>query len=423
MYNTNKKIIGEIALDGDKSIAHRILMMASFIPETSIIYNVPNCLDVNSTKNCLKECGISIKPHFHLIPSLEVKGGTFRNPEKPLDCGNSGSTLRMMLGLFAANGLTGKFIGDESLCRRPMKRIINPLIQMGVSIESNNFKLPISIESNVEKALSLNKKINSAQVKSSLMLAALAMEEYSKIPYDIDTRNHMELIYNFLDLNFRSTENIYVKKSKFKKGFRTQIPGDISNAAFLIAAVLLIPGSSIKINNVLYNKTRFGFIDLLIDMGANIKIDNIDDRHYEKMCTITAQYTENLKGNIEINKNNIMRMIDEIPILCILATQLEGMTVIKDAKELRIKESDRIGAVFENLFKMGCDIEEFEDGLIIKGGKKLYSTNINSFGDHRIAISFEILNFLIEGKMTYSFEKIIDVSFPKFYEYMDHFIK
>ena len=141
------------------------------------------------------------------------------------------------------------------------------------------------------------------------------------------------------------------------------------------------------------------------------------------MCTITAQYTENLKGNIEINKNNIMRMIDEIPILCILATQLEGMTVIKDAKELRIKESDRIGAVFENLFKMGCDIEEFEDGLIIKGGKKLYSTNINSFGDHRIAISFEILNFLIEGKMTYSFEKIIDVSFPKFYEYMDHFIK
>jgi len=426
LYNTNIKINGEIALDGDKSISHRILMMASLITDKSIIYNIPDCLDVNSTINCLKECGISIENHLHLIRSLEVKGGTFKNPKNPLDCGNSGSTLRMMLGLFVANGLSGKFIGDDSLSKRPMKRIIEPLSQMGAIIKSDNFKLPISINAMVQKPLRLNKKIKSAQVKSSLMMAALAIDEYSEIPYDVNTRDHMEYIYKFLNLNLKIDDNIYVKKSKLNKGFRTQIPGDISNAAFLIAASLIIPGSSIKINNVLYNKSRFGFIDLLKHIGAEIKIENIDDSHqasHETMCTITAQYTNHLNGDIKINKSNITRMIDEIPIICILGSQFNIRVIIRDAQELRIKESDRIRALVENLLSMGCDIKELNDGLIINGGKKLYSTNINSFNDHRIAISFEILNLLITGKMTYSFEKIINISFPGFYNLMDHFIK
>ena len=424
MYNTINILKGEISLSGDKSISHRILMIASLIKQESVIYNLSNSEDVKATINCLQDCGIQIEYKSTGIDSsiCKIKGGVFRKPNKILNCQNSGSTARMLIGLLAGQKVKASFNGDGSLIKRPMKRIIEPLVEMGIEIISDNYHLPITISPHSIKPINYSIYTKSAQVKSSIIFAALGVDEYSYISYNQQTRNHTERILKYLDYDIKINNRIAIRKAPLLKGIKTQIPGDISNAAFLIAASIIIPGSKIKLNKILFNSTRMAFINILKKMGAKIKITNIDNKYYESTCSIESQFTPNLRA-VKIDKSNIIPLIDEIPILSIVATQAKGTTIIEDGEELRFKETDRISAIYKNLKNMGADIHEFQSGLTIKGQNKLYSTNIEPFDDHRIAISLEILHFLISSKYLGKFRKIIDISFPGFYEIIDNLKK
>ena len=265
MYNTNKILKGEAFLRGDKSISHRLLMMASLIEDDSVLYNLSDASDVITTIDCLKACGVNIQSKSKISPSAPIKitGGNLQNPTNTLNCQNSGSTARMLIGLLAGQGINASFSGDDSLLKRPMLRIIEPLIDMGVDIQSNNNFLPLTINLKNIKPINYCIKTNSAQVKSALMFAALGSKEYSYIAYNEYTRNHSEKLLQFLNCNLEIGEKIKIKKTIFRKGIKVHVPGDISSAAFLIAASIIIPGSKIKLCNILYNSTRMGFVQIL----------------------------------------------------------------------------------------------------------------------------------------------------------------
>lgn len=407
-------------LGGDKSISHRLLMVASLIRDESIIFNLSDSGDVNATMDCLRNCGVKIQLKLKNFSSssIKIQGGNLQNPSNILNCQNSGSTARMLIGFLAGQGIKASFTGDDSLLKRPMRRIIEPLMEMGVDVQSDNNFLPISIYPQNIKPINYCINTNSAQVKSALMFAALGSKEYSYVAYNKYTRNHSEKLLRYLNCNLEVDDKIKIKHTIFRKGIKAYVPGDISSAAFLIAASIIIPGSKIKLRNVLYNSTRMGFVKVLKKMGAKIKIFEINNDNFESMCSIESEFSPDLKP-AKINKHNIIQLIDEIPILCIVATQANGKTMIEDASELKLKESDRLRAICENLKNMGSDVSEWEDGLSIVGKKRLHSTTINSFGDHRIAMSFEILNFLVSGNYSRSFDDIIKVSFPNFYDIMD----
>jgi len=413
------KLNGTIKLRGDKSISHRAIMIASLIDDCSVIENISICEDVFTTISCLRQCNVKIK---YYKSALYIKGGNLINPKKELNCANSGTTARMLLGLLAGQNIKAVFKGDNSLSMRPMGRIIKPLNKMKANIISNKGYLPIKLNSGVKLPIVLKTNINSAQVKSSLLFAGMGLHSYSQISYNKNTRDHTERLLNFINYDIKFDDNIKVRQRNIKKGFKIFIPGDISNASFVIVAALLIPESTIIIKKLLYNKTRIEFIRILVKMGANIEIKNIKLINSEYLCDVKVMHTSNLK-NITIDKRNIIPLIDEIPILSIIATQGKGKTTIKDAQELRLKECDRIHAICENLSKMNADIVEQEDGFIINGGKRLYYTTINHYNDHRIAMSFEILNLFLNHRVSGKYKEILNISFPEFYSVIKKLIK
>ena len=409
-----------VGLRGDKSISHRLLMIASLINDKSIIKNLSTGSDVLTTIQCLRKCNIHIEQNKD---TAVIIGGTLKSPKYTLDCKNSGTTARMMIGLLAGQKISSSFKGDASLMKRPMKRIIDPLTAMSINIKHNNNMLPISINSKNVIPINYKQSTKSAQVKSSLILASLGSDQYSSIAHNKNTRDHTEKILKYLKFDILIKNKIKIRKSKIEKGFSLSVPGDISNASFIIGACVIIPDSHIIITNVLYNKTRLGFINALLKMGANIKIIKKEREHNsETLCDIKVKYTPKLKG-INISGDEIITMIDEIPILSIIATQANGQTVLRDAAELRNKESDRLSLIYNNLASMGANIKERSDGLIIDGNKKLYYTTIKHQDDHRIAMSFEVLNLLINNKMDQSYREIIKISFPGFYDIMEGLIQ
>ena len=416
MYNTTKILKGDTSLRGDKSVSHRFLMIASLINGRSSFQNIPLSKDILATISCLQKCNIDINIDGDIVV---VHGGTLKDPNLILDCKNSGSTVRMLMGLLFGQLISAKFTGDSSLLKRPMNRIIEPLESMGASFISSNGKLPIEIRSEFIKSFDFIKETKSAQVKTSLIFAGLGHENLSSIAYNKYTRDHTEKILDDLGFDIDIGRAIKVRKSDASSQINVSVPGDLSSAAFIIAAAIIIPDSNITIRNVLYNKNRLTFIHALIEMGADIMINNITDQEYGvQSCDITAIYSKDLAG-LSIYNDKVIAMIDEIPIFCIVACFAKGRTEIKNAEELRLKESDRISGIYKNLYNMKADIIEKEDGLVINGRKKLYNATINPFNDHRIAMAFEIVKLSIGESMTYSFSDIIDVSFPKFYKTMD----
>ena len=406
------KIEGLISLRGDKSISHRALFFGALIKHTSIIKNISLCNDVTATINALRQCKINIKIKNNIV---EILGGTLKSPDSFLNMHNSGTTARLMIGLMAGQNIRAKFVGDNSLSLRPMGRILKPLTNAGANIISNDSFLPIEILSGITKSIVLKEKTKSAQVKSSLILAALGQKEKSKICYNKFTRNHSEIFLDYLGYNILEGDAIVAHNIQFNQGFNISIPGDISNAAFIIAAVILIPGSSITITNLLNNNLRNGFINLIKEMGAYIHIKNSSLKYGEQVCDLYAEYSPNLK-NINLTGDKVITAIDEIPILAILATQAKGTMVIDDAKELRMKETDRIRAIFYNLNNMQANVRETDSGIVIKGGNKLYNTIINDFGDHRIAMAFYILDLLLNNETINKKLEIANVSFPEFHQ-------
>lgn len=409
---------GSFELIGDKSISHRAVMFSSISKGHNKISNFLMGEDCLSTIYCFRKMGVDIQIDGK---DVYVKGNGLyglKRPEDILDVGNSGTTIRLMMGILAGNKFDATLIGDDSIAKRPMKRVTDPLKLMGCNIEGNDDAnyTPIKIYGGNLNAIDYHMPVASAQVKSALILASLYADDTSFIHEKIKSRNHTEIMLKSFgaDINI---ENLKISVNPVNELFSQDIyvPGDISSAAFIIVSALITKGSEVIIKNVGLNDTRTGIIDVVKNMNGNIEIINERLVGGELVGELLVRYTPNLCATT-IDKDIIPRLIDEIPVIAVLATQAEGTTIIKDAQELKVKESNRIKAMVDNLKILGADIEELEDGMIIKGKAKLNGGKINTFKDHRIAMAFSTLNLMSDEKIKLDNEDCINVSFPGYFD-------
>lgn len=403
---------GKLKFPGDKSISHRALILAALTDGNCQIENISTGADIESTRNCLALCGINSK---RIDKTVFLTGGKLNNPKTNLDCGNSGTTARLLIGLLAGQKVSARFVGDESLSRRPMQRIIHPLEKMGVEFESSNQHLPLILRIKQLTGISYTPSVASAQVKSAILLAGLGAEGETTVTEPRPTRNHIELMLNDLGADIRAKDNsvTVLPLQRPLNSFKMTIPGDPSTAAFFAAAAVLIPNSDLILENVSANPTRTGFYAALEQMCGNIECLNQRENNGEHAGDLRIRDSQ-LQG-ISIIKNDVPGMIDEIPILAILATQAEGTTEIRGAAELRVKECDRINAICINLKRMGADIIEFDDGFDITGPTPLKSATIETFDDHRIAMAFTIAGLVANVPVELDNPDCVNISFPEFY--------
>ncbi len=409
---------GSFELIGDKSISHRAVMFSSISKGHNKISNFLMGEDCLSTIYCFRKMGVDIQIDGK---DVYVKGNGLyglKRPEDILDVGNSGTTIRLMMGILAGNKFDATLIGDDSIAKRPMKRVTDPLKLMGCNIEGNDDAnyTPIKIYGGNLKAIDYHMPVASAQVKSALILASLYANDTSFIHEKIKSRNHTEIMLKAFgaDINI---ENLKITVKPVNELFSQDIyvPGDISSAAFIIVSTLITKDSEVIIKNVGLNETRTGIIDVVKYMNGNIEIINERLVGGELVGDLLVRYTPNLCATT-IDKDIIPRLIDEIPVIAVLATQAEGTSIIKDAQELKVKESNRIKAMVDNLKILGANIEELEDGMIIKGKSKLNGGKINTFKDHRIAMAFSTLNLMSDEKIKLDNEDCINVSFPGYFD-------
>ncbi len=415
VVNKVHKVLGKTKVPGDKSISHRSIMIGSISKGETYINNLLLSDDVKSTINCFENLGVFIerKNNYTIVKGLSPK--KFKIYNKKLDAGNSGTTARLLLGLISGSNNGYCFTGDSSLKNRPMKRVTDPLIKMGADIKflDNENLLPIAIKGGNLKGITYRLPVASAQVKSAIILAGLQAQGTTVIEEPKISRDHTEIMINYFGGNVKKIGNcINVKGEQSLIGDEVFIPGDISSASFFIVLALIVPESELLIENVGLNPTRTGIIDALITMGANIKVISEKIANGEKYGDILVKSSK-LQGTT-IEGNMIPRLIDEIPILAVAATIAEGKTIIKNAEELKVKESNRIKSMVNELKKMGSKIEETKDGMIIEGPTKLIGTTVESNGDHRIAMAMVIAGMVAEGHTKVLDSESIHISFPEF---------
>lgn len=405
---------GEITIPSDKSISHRAIMFSSLAKGKTLVKNFSKGADCHSTLKVFSEFGIEHK--FLDEQTLEIiSDGKLKAPLKDLDCGNSGTTMRLMSGILAARNFNSVLTGDESLSKRPMKRVIEPLSLMGAKIESKDNKAPLKIYGKELNSIDYTSKLSSAQVKSCILLAGLNTKGITSYTEPFVSRNHTELMLEYLgaDIMVNDTTTKITKSELEAKDI--EIAGDISSAAFFIVAGLIVPNSDIIIKNVGLNPTRTGILEVCEKMGANIEI--LDKRLLgkEEVGDLKIR-TSNLKATV-IEGDIIPKLIDEIPVIAVLATQAEGETIIKDAQDLRNKESDRITATVKELQKIGADIEETPDGFIIRGKKHLKGdAEVETYHDHRLAMSLYVAGLICEKPIKINEFQWVNISFPEFEE-------
>ncbi len=410
---------GEITVPGDKSISHRSIMLGALAKGTTEVHGFLQGADCLSTISCFQKMGVSIENDAMTgivrIHSLGLEN--LKAPATVLDVGNSGTTTRLMSGILAAQSFTSIVNGDASIQKRPMKRIITPLTQMGADIVSLNGNdcAPLQIHGQHLHGIHYQSPVASAQVKSAILLAGLYAEGETSVTEPYVSRNHTELMFEAfgIDIHTEGT-TVTVKPAKQLTPQKIVIPGDISSAAYFIAAGLITPNSCITIKNVGINSTRDGILEVCRAMGADIVLSNQNETTGEPTADITVR-TSHLKGTT-IEGSVIPKLIDELPILAVLACFAEGTTTIKDAQELKVKESNRIDVMVRHLSAMGADIEGTEDGMIIHGGKPLHGTVIDSNLDHRIAMSFTIAGMNADGETDILGAECVTISYPDFYE-------
>lgn len=417
---------GSFKLIGDKSISHRSIMFSSIAKGSTKISNFLMGQDCLSTINCFRKMGVDIDIDQN---NVIVKGRGLRGLKRPsdiLDVGNSGTTIRLMMGILAGNEFESTIVGDDSIGRRPMKRVTDPLRLMGCEIEGKDDAnyTPITIKGGNLTGIDYKMPVASAQVKSSIILASLYANSPSTIIEKAKSRNHTEIMLNSFGADIKSNDlniNITPIDELYSIG-DISVPGDISSAAFIIVAASIVKGSEVTILNVGLNETRTGILDVLKNMNGNFEVFNRRLVGGELVGDIVVRYSEDL-ASTTIDSDLIPRLIDEIPVIAVLATQANGETIIKDAKELKVKESNRIQAVVDNLKRMGADIEELEDGMIIKGKRKLKGAKISTFNDHRIAMAFSIAGLICESDVELDNTMCIDISFPGYFELLNYLIK
>jgi 3-phosphoshikimate 1-carboxyvinyltransferase len=413
---------GQITVPGDKSISHRAVMFGAIAEGTTEVTNFLQGADCLSTIRCFNQLGIEIDNNLSsetvIIHGKGLHGLSM--PKDILDVGNSGTTMRLISGILSGQNFTVSLTGDDSIQKRPMGRIMTPLQMMGADIKSiqDNNCAPLSINSTNAKpeliGIHYNSPVASAQIKSCVLLAGLYANGSTTVTEPSLSRNHTELMLTQFGATITSVGNsASILPNPKLVGRKINVPGDISSAAYFIAAGLIVPNSELVIKNVGINPTRDGILQVCKQMGANISLENVIDNGGEPVADIVVCYSE-LTGT-EVGGTIIPTLIDEIPIIAILACFAKGQTVIKDAAELKVKESNRIDVMVENLAKMGADITATADGMIINGGKPLHGASIESKSDHRIAMSFAIASLLAEGDTEIKDAECVDISYPNFY--------
>ncbi|NWF76414.1 MAG: 3-phosphoshikimate 1-carboxyvinyltransferase [Nitrospirae bacterium] len=415
---------GEFAPPPDKSISHRAIIFSSLARGKSIIKNILRAHDPESTMNAVRALGVEITEinlQNHSSFFLAINGRGLYGLKEPLDvidCGNSGTTIRMISGILSGNPFFSVLSGDESLRKRPMGRIIIPLKKMGANItarDDNRFP-PIAIKGGKLNPIIYHTPVASAQIKSALLLAGLYTDGETKIIEPARSRDHTERMLPAFGAQIKIDGlSVCIKGGTELKSLEMEVPGDFSSAAFFIVGALLIKDSDITIQNVGINPTRTGLLNVLKDMGADIKVQNVRDLCGEPVADIQCKGGVELKA-IEIKGEQIPSLIDEFPIICVAAAKASGTTTIRGAEELRVKESDRIKSMTTELRKMGVDIEEFKDGLSINGKEVLKGNSLESYGDHRIAMALSIAALVADGTTTINGVSSINISFPGFFE-------
>ena len=417
------KLQGEITVPGDKSISHRAVMFGSLAKGTTRVTHFLQGADCLSTISCFQKMGIEIEntPEEILIHGKGLYG--LSAPAQVLDAGNSGTTTRLISGILAAQNFNVTLTGDASICKRPMKRIITPLSMMGAKITSKNGNdcAPLLIEGTALNGIHYDSPVASAQVKSSVLLAGLYAEGATSVTEPFLSRNHTELMLSAFGATVTSEDTTAtILPHPDLHGLEINVPGDISSAAYFIAAGLIVPNSEILIKNVGINPTRDGILKVALEMGGNIEILNKRIDGGELTADLLVK-SSSLHG-ITIEGEIIPTLIDEIPVIAVMAAYADGTTTIKDASELKVKESDRIAIVSENLAKMGCDITPADDGMIIKGGKPLCGAALDSYLDHRIAMSFAVAALLADGETDMKDAECVNISYPTFYRDLESLI-
>ena len=411
-----KTLKGEITVPGDKSISHRAVMFGSIANGLTEITNFLQGADCLSTISCFRRLGIEIEntPDKILVHGKGLHG--LSAPSETLDAGNSGTTTRLISGILAAQPFTTTLTGDASIQKRPMRRIIEPLSMMGADIRSlkGNDCAPLEIRGTSLKGIHYTSKVASAQVKSSILLAGLYAEGETSVTEPNISRNHSEIMLNHFGATVTTSgTTATILPDPVLEGRNVLVPGDISSAAYFIAAGLLVPGAEILIKNVGINETRDGIIRVAKAMGGNIQLLNENHDSGEPVADLLVTHSQ-LHG-IRIDGALIPTLIDEIPVIAIMAAFANGETIIADAAELKVKESNRIDVMVNNLSAMGADITGTDDGMIIRGGSPLHGALIHSMDDHRIAMSFAIASLLAEGTTVIEGAECVNISYPDFY--------
>ncbi len=409
---------GKPKLPGDKSISHRAAIFAAMAEGVTTISNYSESADCASTLACLERLGVTIQGNGSEVIVTGAGKNGFRKPSEKLDCGNSGTTMRLLSGLLAGQDLTSILDGDGSLRSRPMKRVQTPLELMGATVQTTNGSAPLTITGKHKlNAIEYQPPVASAQIKSCVLIAGLNAHGITKVIEPVPTRDHTERMLKFFGARLETDgARISVSGNSTLTAKNIDVPCDVSAAAFFITAAGCLPGSEITMENVGLNPSRTSFIDVAKELGVDVEIENLTEVSGEPVGKILVRGgIRATSGENKIGGGTIANLIDEIPILAILGTQLEGGVEVHDAAELRAKESDRIAAVVANLGKMGADIEEFPDGFRV-GRSNLKGAEVDSFGDHRIAMAFGVASLFAEGETKIKDMECANVSFPGFFD-------
>ena len=409
---------GSLMLPGDKSISHRYAMLAGFAKGTSRLANFSTGADPHSSLACMAALGAKAKRDGRTI-DVTGTGGQFHQPKNDLDCGNSGSTMRMLAGLVAAQSGTFHFIGDESLTKRPMERIREPLEQMGAHVSLTGGHAPMTIHGSSLKAIGFAAPIASAQVKTAVLFAGLQAKGTTSFAESIRTRDHTEHALKAFGAELlRRDGRVSIGGGQQLQGIEATVPGDISSAAFFLCAALLFEDSNLVLDSLGLNPTRASLLDAITTMGGHIKILDVQEQHGEMIGTIQVNRNRTLQG-ITLSGALSAQLIDELPVIAAIGPYTSEGVRIRDARELRVKESDRIALVVKNLRAMGAEVVEHEDGLDVPGNQQLHGAEIDSGSDHRIAMAFSIAALRATGDTAIHGAEAAGISFPEFFDWLD----
>ena len=415
-----RNVYGSLRLPGDKSISHRYAMLGAFAEGVSRFTNFSTGADCASTLACMEALGAKVNRLGGDAVAITGVAGRVTPADHPLDCGNSGSTMRMISGLLAPQEGSFTLAGDASLSRRPMERIRKPLQAMGARIALTDGHAPVSIEGAPLKAIDYTSPVPSAQVKTCILLAGLQTEGTTTVRESVRTRDHSELALRAFGATLaRTMDAVSITGPQALHAIEAAVPGDISSAAFFLCAAALFPGSGLVIDALGLNPTRATLLDVLTALGAHISVLNLEEKHAELVGTVRISAPAEGLGSTEISGALAAQLIDELPVLAAIAPATRGGIHIRDAKELRVKESDRIALVAKNLRAMGAQVTEFDDGLDVPGGQTLHGATIDSGGDHRIAMAFSVAALKAEGETLIQGAESAAISFPEFFDLLD----